>query len=338
MPSEPHRIPQLDGLRGLAIAAVFLHHLLLIPLLWGGVDLFFVLSGFLITGILVNQRERTFKQYLGRFYARRARRLLAPYVIALALTALVLGTWWLRWWPYYLGAMNLIPALRIPHPSTLPLWSLAVEEQFYLVWPVAVFFLSRKTLLRLAIAIVVAAPVLRIVCTPLFKGHWAIYTMLPFRMDTLAAGAVMALLWPAMEQWLTPERRTRWMGILFAAVLVAFGALVWLRVHGYSTSGNTRVANFGVYESILVIAVSAFLLAMLGFCRSLLSSWPLVWLGRISYSLYLCHISFIELSEPGHHWVLAVLGSLLYALLLWFLVEAPLLRHGRRPAPVLVAA
>src|SRR3981189_3153154 len=128
------RIGQLDGIRAIAISVVFLHHAFQIKLLWMGVDLFFILSGFLITGILLKHKEQSLGRYFGHFYARRARRILPPYCLLLLVTSLLFGVAWARHWYFYLFLMNLVPALHIPHQMALSLlWSLAVEEQFYLV-------------------------------------------------------------------------------------------------------------------------------------------------------------------------------------------------------------
>ncbi len=333
MPVSTARIPQLDGLRALAIGSVMLHHLFHLPLLWGGVDLFFVLSGFLITGILINSKQTAFPQYLRHFYARRARRILPAYVIVLALTAALFGAGFLHDWPYYLGAMNFLKPLHLKTPDTLVLWSLAVEEQFYLLWPLAVFFLPRRALTWLAAALVVVAPILRYTCTPFFSLHWAIYMLLPFRMDTLATGALLALLWPRLKS--LPKTRIQPLSLLLIALSVV--ALAALQHHGDTTTSNTALANFGVFEAVLVLVTAVLVLALLGFGRAFLSTWPMVWLGRISYSMYLVHLTMYRLLAPAHP-LLAVLATIAYAVFLWFAVESPILRGGRKPPPALLPA
>src|SRR5579862_9811965 len=104
------RILQLDGLRGVAILCVFMNHALQVPLTWMGVDIFFVLSGFLITGILLDRRDKG-DSYFGYFYARRARRILPPYVIAMAIFTLLNGAAWTgKWYFYAFFAMNVAAA------------------------------------------------------------------------------------------------------------------------------------------------------------------------------------------------------------------------------------
>ena len=141
------RIPQLDSVRAIAILAVFCHHAFKIRLMWMGVDLFFVLSGFLITGVLVNAKHHTLRGFFAHFYARRARRILAPYVLTLVVASFFFGVAWMRHWYLYILFTNFIMPLHIPQPMAFdPLWSLAVEEQFYLAWPLAVYFLSERRL------------------------------------------------------------------------------------------------------------------------------------------------------------------------------------------------
>ncbi len=186
------RIRQLDGLRALAIVSVFLHHALHVKLLWMGVDLFFVLSGFLITGVLTDAKRYSLAGFFGHFYSRRVRRILAPYLLMLFLASFIFGTAWLKHWYLYILLTNLLLPLGIPHPTAFdPLWSLAVEEQFYLVWPFAVYFLSTRRLRQLCIALIVLAPILR--GAFLFQRHWPIYTLTPFRMDLLAAGGLLCV-------------------------------------------------------------------------------------------------------------------------------------------------
>ena len=121
------RITQLDGLRAIAIIAVFFHHAFETKLTWMGVDLFFILSGFLITDILIRSRNRGILAYFGSFYARRVRRILPPYFLLLAITCVLFGVWWLKSWYYYLGFMNLLLITHVKFPDSLAiLWGGAV--------------------------------------------------------------------------------------------------------------------------------------------------------------------------------------------------------------------
>jgi len=329
------RIAQLDGLRGIAIAAVLIHHAYHVKLLWMGVDLFFVLSGFLVTGILERQKNKPFGNYIGHFYERRARRILPPYFVIMGVTSIVFGLGWLHYWYLYLGGMNFFHPLGIPSPETLPLWSLAVEEQFYLIWPLAIFFLSRKHVIRLNWLLLIAAPALRYFCTPLFSSEWAVYMLLPFRMDTLAAGALLALYWGDISKRLEalPAFRPQLIAACSSfAILSLSGVLICAKL-GITTSSNVPLGNLWIYECTLCIAVAAFVLSMVKVGYRVLTSWPLVWLGRVSYSIYLVHLTALYLFPRSV--ILAVAATIAYALVLWFTVEKPMLRA---PAPRLEQA
>jgi peptidoglycan/LPS O-acetylase OafA/YrhL len=176
-----------------------------------GVDLFFILSGFLITGILLQHKTQPLGRYFGHFYERRVRRILPPYLLLLIVTTILVGTAWMRYAYLYVMLMNVIRARSLSRPETLEtLWSLAVEEQFYLLWPFAVYLLSEVTLVGTAVVLIIAVPVLRGICTPMFATHWPIYSLTPFRMDLLLVGA----LW-------------RWLGSIIARRSGVTGSLAW---------------------------------------------------------------------------------------------------------------
>ena len=322
MATSSKRVLQLDGLRGLAILLVVVHHAFHVKLLWMGVDVFFVLSGFLITSILLKEKEKPFGQYIGNFYAHRVRRILPAYLMALLIVALVVRNGWPHYWPYYIGAMNFMQPLGIPQSNVLPLWSLAVEEQFYLLWPLVVFWMGRKHLAWVASALLVLAPLLRLLCTPLFKAHWAIYMLLPFRMDTLAAGALIAILGTLVP-------RKVYVGAIALGVL-GFLALSYFDVTTYA---NTRAGNTLVYECALFISFGLFAYALEASSRVL--AWaPLRYIGTISYSVYLIHLlALIYIPSLP----LAILAVLLYSTLSWFFYERPILRY-RRGVPALDSA
>ena len=310
---------------------VFIHHALGTRLLWMGVDLFFVLSGFLITGILLKEKEKhSFGAYIGHFYSRRAKRILPPYFISLVVFAAVFGITWIKYWYLYFGAMNFLLALRLPTPNSL-LWSLAVEEQFYLLWPIAVFYMCRKHLLFLASAMLVAAPLLRFVCTPHFINHWPIYTQLPFRMDTLAAGACLAIVWPDLQTKGVSAANVRKHAALVSVAMfvVAFVSLYFLAKHNLTPDGNTPLGNFAVYEATLFIAAAMFLFTLSDYAKAALSFAPLVYVGRVSYSIYLIHLAILHIVPKGNV-LLAAAGSLVYATVMWYLVEKPILTYRGR--------
>src|SRR5579872_4752966 len=193
------RILQLDGLRGLAVLMVFATHAFGVPLLWLGVDLFFVLSGYLITKILLRLKEQQLddapgSSYWAAFYLRRAQRILPAYLIFLACISFF-GAHWMRTWYWYSFFIANIGAAfhKLGSQMLDPLWSLAVEEQFYLLWPCLVLLCSIKKLRWIALAIIFASPVLRACATPFFSDHFPIYCLTIFRADVLAVGAWIAI-------------------------------------------------------------------------------------------------------------------------------------------------
>jgi peptidoglycan/LPS O-acetylase OafA/YrhL len=326
------RIVQLDGIRAIAIATVFVNHAFQVRMLWMGVDLFFILSGFLITGVLIDHKDQTLRGYFGHFYGRRARRILPPYLLLLCVGMLLYGIWWLRHWYLYVFLMNFLPPLSIPRPGQFDLlWSLAVEEQFYLVWPFAVYLLSEKHLVRVAAGLMVTAPILRWACTPWFPAEWSIYMLTPFRMDTLAAGALMAIAW---RKYRSKFERFGQYGLILSAVgLVLLMALS--RLPGFSTHANTRAANVWVYEITLTTCAGTLLWALSGRGVRLLTLPPVTYIGRISYSLYLIHlVVIVEMRKYLHGEVKAACAaaviSLLYAACSWHFMEKPIIQGRGR--------
>lgn len=217
--SGRRHFPELDGLRGLAILMVLLfHYATLLPSFvlpvfgqgWAGVQLFFVLSGFLITGILLDSKGQ--EHYFRNFYARRTLRIFPLYygvlsVLLIALLVFRLGfpqvwahkhlaplLWSYQPWLWTYTA-NIQMAI---HNKVMFLvghfWTLCVEEQFYLVWPLVVFAFSRKTVLRICVALIAGALVIRLTLTGLGAGGGTNFVLTPCQMDSLAAGALVATL------------------------------------------------------------------------------------------------------------------------------------------------
>jgi peptidoglycan/LPS O-acetylase OafA/YrhL len=343
------RIPQLDGLRSVAILMVFVNHALHVPLMWVGVDIFFVLSGFLITGILL-QRKAWGGDYFSYFYIRRAFRILPPYIVCVILFGTIISWQAFRPWPLFaFFLMNLQRSFGFVRTwNPLPLWSLAVEEQFYFVWPFIILLVSEKVLFRLAVAAIVVTPILRFVCTPLFSSEFSIYMLTPFRADLLCAGAVLSILWkhrgPALEQLF----RTRaWIGCI-----AGFGGLAATQLSPMlRLSSRTPVANVLDYSLSVLGSVSllAWTLADKGWLHSLLASRPMRFVGQISYTMYLTHLIPIILlrrytSSDLVVTLIALPITILFATLSWFVMEKPLIAFaarrspGHQRAPAVVAA
>ncbi len=276
-----------------------------------GVDLFFILSGYLITGGVLRAKEQPLGAYLSGFYARRMKRLLIPYLLFLGACTVVYGAYWMAHWWLYFGAMNFLRpmGIRFPAPFTV-LWSLAVEEQFYFVWPVAVFFLSPKRLKWLAVFLILLAPTLRGTCH--FSTMWPIYMLTPFRMDLLAVGALLCLL---RRRW------SAWWALLIPVGLAIPCILLW---PGPSDLRVTHPVLY--YEATLLICLG---LALWGLSGARWMTWtPFRYLGKVSYSFYLFHGLALSLL---HRPILAFLATLGYSALSWWLIEEPMLKAA--PAP-----
>ena len=334
------RIPELDGLRALAIIAVFVGHALKVRMMWIGVDLFFVLSGFLITGILLDAPKVSFRSYIAHFYERRVRRILPPYLMILVFMSLLFGTAWMRHWYLYFGLMNYLGYFwrETAFPSLAPLWSLAVEEQFYLVWPVVVFFVGMRRLPRVLLACIVLTPLLRAACTPWLSHqpfdtyHWVIYKGAPFRCDCLATGALMTFVWRAHAEKI---KRYGYLGLIPAALTPPVMLLLNRHFVGFSTYGTSVFANIVIYEISLCAVTGVLLWALSGRFTSLLTVAPMRWLARLSYSFYLVHEGMLELFARYLHSAAAIAlaaatVSLVYAELSWRFVERPILHGGNR--------
>jgi peptidoglycan/LPS O-acetylase OafA/YrhL len=312
---------------------VFLHHAFGAHLQWAGVDLFFILSGYLITQILLRDSERTgFKKLLGQFYLRRAERILPAYVLALALLYPMVHVELRHYWYYYAFFLQNVPFAfhMLSWSALLPLWSLAVDQHFYLVWPVLVYFLPRHLLTPVLVAIVVGSPVLRWVCTPLFVYPETIYTLTPFRLDDMAFGALAAVWLPRLDA----KRTVRWAQV---AMVMGAAAYALLGVHPWFRRGaNTAVFNSLAYSLNLVVLGGLFVWTVLAedsWLARVLSTAPLRGLGRISYMFYLLHLGVLIVTIGNFGVVIgAAVGFVVTAALAtvsWFAVERPVLSLSR---------
>jgi peptidoglycan/LPS O-acetylase OafA/YrhL len=334
------RIPRLDGLRALAFLAVFLNHSVHLPMAWVGVDLFFVLSGFLITSILLRDRALPTAQYFGGFYARRARRILPPYLIVLALVA-ALGLpgieWSKIWWHFFTFLQNFSVAWGYGTGALTPYWSLAVEEQFYLFWPVVVLLVPRRHLAVTCVAIVVAAPLLRACFTPRVDAYTVIFCVTPFRIDLLAAGALLAVARDRAPATLDKAGPWAWLSAVLAALALFGPAAVW---PAWRASAHSAAFNIWGYSCSVVLFASVLVITLTSrraWLDRLLEARPLATLGRISYMCYLVHEPALQLAWQYLPQLagagVALLATLLFSLASWRWIESPLLRSGASRAP-----
>jgi peptidoglycan/LPS O-acetylase OafA/YrhL len=301
-------IPALDGVRGLAILFVIAFHARVvftttneIPYLgfralglgWSGVDLFFVLSGFLITGILLDSRQSP--RYFRVFYLRRALRIFPLYFTYLFLI-LVAGRFILlaytgtdfwkstdpRWYFTYL--LNWKSDQGYNDLALGHLWSLAIEEQFYLVWPAVVWLAPRRHLKWLCLTIAAGALFARFFMGSHGYGPEAIYRMTPGRMDTLALGAFVAVGSRDFRAILD-----RWVNVVLALSAAGFLA-IWAFNSGPVWS-DFPMRTFGASLIGVIYACFVFHAAALqnGTVCRILSSSLLTRCGKYSYAMYVLH-------------------------------------------------
>ena len=340
---ELQRIPQIDGLRAIAILMVFAAHAFAIPLSWMGVDLFFVLSGYLITGILLRLKENRTSggSYWRSFYFRRIRRILPPYIGFLVVLSFVFRVPWARIWYWYIFfAPNIPLALgKVVVAGMGPLWSLGVEEQFYFVWPWLVLACSREALRRVVLAIIVISPLLRAISTPLFSTHFPIYSLTIFRADTLAIGAFIAVATTGDPQWIGRHWRAALSSSALAlALLMGFSFLPSFRAGSNSIFFNSAAYSFSAifFGSILICALGA----RPRFLHTFLTTRLLRYLGLISYTFYLYHEAVLLKvgqyvhSSPILIALVAFVVTFLISLLSWHLIEAPILGRSARKLAV----
>jgi peptidoglycan/LPS O-acetylase OafA/YrhL len=302
-------VPALDGVRGIAIAAVVLYHFLGLPGGFMGVDLFFVLSGFLITTLLLEDRR------LGNFYMRRAARLLPPLLPVLIVCS-PLG--WPRLAEAFLYAANFFSGFEPQHVAVAVshLWSLAEEEQFYLLWPLAlVTFAGRRQRLAVGLAtLFFVAVAYRITLAETGAGLARLYYLPDTHADGLLLGCLAALIRPRLGAG------TGRIGLIGVLTFFAVGAwtVSWL-AYG--------LPLFEVAAVLLVLAAADGHLPEL-------TTGPLVWLGLISYSLYLWHQPVHAFS--GRHVLIGLPIAVILAAASYRFVEKPLRRKARealRPLP-----
>lgn len=322
------RILRLDGVRALAFLTIFVHHGFGIPHLWAGVDIFFVLSGFLITSILMEGRGKN--GAWGRFYERRALRILPPYAAFLLLATFFLHLQWDHkglW--YALFAMNFAEVFHLGVPGLGTLWSLAVEEQFYLFWPFVALRFSPRIVLRCAIALIVLAPILRGVVTPFLHDHSAIYYLMPFRMDLLASGAVLAVL------WLQPGSLAKWRHSGLSLMAAGFSLLVLFTLIFPHFHAEANTVLFNIFGYTFICSIATGLLAFTlgsesGLWMEMMTWKPVRWIGLVSYTSYLIHAGVLALVRPSTSLVLncavAFAVVIAYASLSWLFLEKPILK------------
>ncbi len=295
-------MPQLDGLRAVAVLLVLVQHYADVPIVRrvgpGGVGvwLFFVLSGFLITRILLGVKgsldagRATLGGALRAFWARRFVRIF-PLYYAVLLVAAALDVGPVRrtfaWHAAYLSNLYFARRGSWDGPVT-PFWSLSIEEQFYLVWPLVVLGLSRRALLRVIVALLALCPVLRLVYLLRFGAFAS--GLLPLGCaDQLAWGALLACCWSDPSRLDRVRRAVGRAGVLAGAPFVAL--YPWLGPAREGTVAHALV----VMSQLTFASVAAFALVdaagrgLGGLAGRVLGAAPLRYVGRISYGIYVQH-------------------------------------------------
>lgn len=361
-------LPALDGIRAIAISWVMMKHLWYGPYVPGltevaasgayGVDVFFVLSGFLITGILLRTKGKP--RFYKNFYIRRALRILPLYWGYLTL---VFGTRLLAVlltpedfppaapaWTYFLFVSNIWFAQQgafVDEPLGIS-WSLCIEEQFYLLFPLLVAVLSRRALVVvLAVVALGSGPLRYLTYDP--TNPIATYVLMPLRADGLAMGGLAACAWQSRHEGLTTW--SRWLVGPATLAIVAMLATHWIgQDQGPIAVGHAVVSLW----TVCLVGLSLTLPEGHPVTRTLSWSW-LAYVGTVSYGLYLLHpvaliisrLIYLVLGLPdvGQHagWaalqlVLSVSLSMGLAVLSWRTVEAPFLALKSKWAPSQAAA
>ena len=354
------RLPELDGVRGLAILLVLIWHFfsltvdqpqgswqryVLLPfrLSWSGVDLFFVLSGFLIGGILYDARSSG--NYYRTFYLRRVHRIFPLYFVVLALFAL--GLVWVGpdatglvrdlfsrrfpLWSYALFLQNFFMSWYLT-PGALLLgatWSLAVEEQFYMLLPFFMRRLSVSGITRLVLASIVAAPLIRIAMQQAGNDYFGPYTLLPCRADALGFGVLIAIACRNRKSWEWLESHRAHIGAAFVVLCCGYA---YLLIGRYVFSvGLTWIAAMFASLLLLVIVNPGKVLRRI-FVNPILRQ-----LGIGAYCIYLFHSGINEFThlilfghKPAiHGW--STLAATLVSMAVVFLIAAASWRWFEKP-------
>jgi len=309
-------IPVLDGVRGLAVLLVFFHHSVAAMALgssgalgrlavkvlasgWIGVDIFFALSGFLITGILLDSKGGP--RYFTNFYAKRTLRIFPLYYISLFFLFFVLRPLLSRiyfpsndyssiehaqgWFWAYMQNWYFVRAGGSPVPVT-QLWSLAIEEQFYLVWPLVVFFCAPRRIVFISAIICVATPFIRFF---LIRHGWdqtAIYMSTITHVDPLLLGALVAAYARSGLAIPTLRQASR----VLAALVIIGGFAVVIVDHGMKRDGLAlQTIGFSVIAGCSALLIAITIIGAASRLNALLSHPSLRLVGEYSYSFYVFH-------------------------------------------------
>jgi peptidoglycan/LPS O-acetylase OafA/YrhL len=294
-PPRGGTLPGLDGLRAIAVFLVLLHHQFIVKLGWVGVQLFFVLSGYLISRLLHRAKDAPLGSYLRDFYGRRTLRIFPLYysylaVLAVALVAGLVPRAIGERLPYAaLYLTNIYPGNEQAEGARLLMhfWSLAVEEQFYLVWPFLIYFCPRHALRRVLILLVILGPLIRysVLWSFALPGYLTIT-----HMDAFAIGALSSLF-----PWNLPLSRGLAFGVPLGIVgLFALNIDVPLPGTAYGWGYIFGLSAFNAASALLIEA-----LVRNQLFPALFEHKVMRYLGKISYGIYIFHFPVQAMIEKA---------------------------------------
>ncbi|HVX28306.1 MAG TPA: acyltransferase [Parafilimonas sp.] len=353
------QIPSLDGIRGIAIIGIMLYHFFEMPYgAWFSMDLFFVLSGFLITGILLD--SKTDKHYYKNFIVRRGLRILPLYYGVLIIFFIVVplivnksglapfSVYYDNQFYFWVYLQNWILLLKEPEligkgRIFLHLWSLAIEEQFYIVWPIVILLFNIKNLVKIIVALILLSAALN--CYYFFSNHSWQYTYFSTlcRLDSLCIGALIAVAVRNSSFISKLEKITPYIfKILFAVLLTAIFV------------GRPKAPADQFLEPVSTLLFSIFFASMIlygfsnhknNFVKRILELKALRFFGKYSYSMYIFHVPILILLRPAlfkylqkniPHTIAYITDNLICLLLViavsqltWYLIEKPFLKLKR---------
>jgi len=288
--TPPVQIPQLNGIRGIAILLILFVHFFGHGFLryifyfgWSGVDLFFVLSGFLITGILLDTKQD--RGYFRNFWIRRILRIFPLYYAVLFVFAFIsphypvtawFGKYQIYFWTY---TSNYLVLEKGFFPPLGHFWSLAIEEQFYLFWPFIVWMLKPKQLIVIAILLTVAGIIIRHFSTNMYIGFG-----LPLaHLDGLMVGSVLAVLIRRNKEWLFSHITKLFIAQLFILTVYIAAYLLFFGINKKST-----FVNLPFTFTLVSIFFGCFLVMSLQYewLKNILTKPLLLFFGKYSYGMY----------------------------------------------------
>ena len=342
-----HHISEIDGLRGIAISSVVFLHWIILPLspkfaelgiqellniFAYGVDLFFVISGFLIGGILLKAGKKT--SSIGIFYLKRIMRIWPIYYLLLGIMFYLGGGisvfGGIPHWSFFLFVFNFWESIGLDiHPAFGPLWSLAIEEQFYLIGPLLFFWLDGRKLMYITGFWFIISPFLRLVL--ILNTELDTWRFTPVRLDGICMGIFLAILISSpvtIPFLLTKLKQLKTLTV--TSFIVSLICKVILPNYLWYSFGN----------SLMVLSFGILLMTVLTFCLSdqkirTLNSPALRYLGLRCYNIYLFHIFFmiLAISFAENFFMRLLIQAMLtlgFAHLSWKYIEYPLIKFARK--------